>query len=971
MVQVGKALSWITSQLNFFRIHVLFFIIFPLIAGAVFYASQDNNHPIDFIDALFICVSSITDTGLSTLNLSPLTQWQQAMLFVLMIIGDPIAVSWLMVYVRKSYFRRQFGDVVLQRMRMRAAKEGVEIPPELEEEVEAQAEGHLRYRVANLFRRKNRSMPHKSSDESGSGGSVTMTPANTQFGQQGTASPKLNSRIIRRTDDAPKLVDPSGWISEGNDNQPAPHAADVQPAFGRPGSSPAVDNASNAGHGVPSSYNGRESDHRGSIEGNHAFYFPRTATSTASHDQPYRSPQSVEFAHQPRPIRHTHSRTGSSLLHWDNHSPPAGPIRRVNSGPEGQQTYTSFGGMGPRTDTNLTTPRPLTRAPAIRPETAKTKDSGFGGFPGPFMVAEKAIHRFFPALGKKIDESINIPRTETLLSMSGPSRGVSDEYGVPITRTKTVPYLSFDTRVGRNSEFHDLTQERLEELGGVEYRALSMLLWILPAYYFGNMLFLFSILAPYCSRQEWHHVFAEQPKFVRPSWFAAFQSVSAFTNTGTSLVDQSMVPFYNAYAMEIPMFFAIIAGNTAFPIFLRFVIWIMTKVVPARSQANETLHFLLDHPRRCYIYMFPSHQTWFLLTVLVAMVMTDWISFLVLDIGTPAVEAIPLGTRFAVGLLQAGAVRAAGFAAVSLSALAPAVKVLYITMMYVSVYPIALSVRTTNVYEERSIGVFQPRDEDEDKDLEPEELQDSRAKVWGKYIAMHARQQLAFDIWWLGFALWVVCIVERGPLNDPDTQGWFNIFTLLFELVSAYGTIGLSLGLPDQNYSFSGALTPLSKFIVCLVMLRGRHRGLPVAIDRAVLLKGSDFPDSMAPDKQHHQSEKQGQGPQEEARPHTEATQPNEKRADQPAVHHTSHHHQLSLKHPGLALHMRSPSNRSMEMADHLMSTPVREMPPMAQTRSSPLVVDYARHRGFTDPTPGASESSKEAGTADQHVAGP
>jgi Cation transport protein len=40
----------------------------------------------------------------------------------------------------------------------------------------------------------------------------------------------------------------------------------------------------------------------------------------------------------------------------------------------------------------------------------------------------------------------------------------------------------------------------------------------------------------------------------------------------------------------------------------------------------------------------------------------------------------------------------------------------------------------------------------------------------------------------------------------------------------------------QANYSFSGAFRPLSKLIVCLVMLRGRHRGLPVAIDRAVVL---------------------------------------------------------------------------------------------------------------------------------------
>jgi Cation transport protein len=40
----------------------------------------------------------------------------------------------------------------------------------------------------------------------------------------------------------------------------------------------------------------------------------------------------------------------------------------------------------------------------------------------------------------------------------------------------------------------------------------------------------------------------------------------------------------------------------------------------------------------------------------------------------------------------------------------------------------------------------------------------------------------------------------------------------------------------QQNYSLSGAFRPLSKLIICFVMLRGRHRGLPVAIDRAVML---------------------------------------------------------------------------------------------------------------------------------------
>ena len=46
--------------------------------------------------------------------------------------------------------------------------------------------------------------------------------------------------------------------------------------------------------------------------------------------------------------------------------------------------------------------------------------------------------------------------------------------------------------------------------------------------------------------------------------FAAFQVVSAYTNAGMSLVDQSMVPFQEAYVMIIFLIIPILAGNTAF-----------------------------------------------------------------------------------------------------------------------------------------------------------------------------------------------------------------------------------------------------------------------------------------------------------------------------------------------------------------------------------------------------------------------
>ena len=59
---------------------------------------------------------------------------------------------------------------------------------------------------------------------------------------------------------------------------------------------------------------------------------------------------------------------------------------------------------------------------------------------------------------------------------------------------------------------------------------------------------------------------------------------------------------------------------------------------------------------------------------------------------------------------------------------------------------------------------------------------------------------------------------------------------MLFEIVSAYGTVGLSLGYPDINASFSAKFSTVSKLVIIAMQIRGRHRGLPYELDRAILL---------------------------------------------------------------------------------------------------------------------------------------
>lgn len=102
------------------------------------------------------------------------------------------------------------------------------------------------------------------------------------------------------------------------------------------------------------------------------------------------------------------------------------------------------------------------------------------------------------------------------------------------------------------------------------------------------------------------------------------------------------------------------------------------------------------------------------------------------------------------------------------------------------------------------------------------------------FVRQQLRSQLSHDIWWICLAILVITIAESSNYErDPVA---FSTFNIIFEVVSAYGCVGISVGLPDQNYSFSGGWHTISKLVLVAVMLRGRHRGLPVAIDKAVML---------------------------------------------------------------------------------------------------------------------------------------
>ncbi|KAL2367932.1 hypothetical protein RJZ57_007702 [Blastomyces gilchristii] len=193
-----------------------------------------------------------------------------------------------------------------------------------------------------------------------------------------------------------------------------------------------------------------------------------------------------------------------------------------------------------------------------------------------------------------------------------------------------------------------------------------------------------------------------------------------------------------------------------------------------------------------------------------------------LDLDNPAVNDLPIGKRILASLFQAASTRHTGTSPFNLAKVNPAVQVSILVMMYVAILPIALSIRASNTYEQRALGIY-PQDRD---------LDEYNGKT---YILAHIKNQLTFDLWYIFLGVFCICASESKKIMDPNEPA-FSVFAIFFEVTSGYGNVGLSLGHPSVNTSLSGQFSVFSKLVVCAMMLRGRHRGLPSQLDRAVML---------------------------------------------------------------------------------------------------------------------------------------
>ncbi|PMD37454.1 potassium transport protein TRK1/TRK2 [Hyaloscypha variabilis F] len=767
-----------SPHFNFITVHY-FWIIGMAILGSICLYPRGG---LKYIDALFLASGAATQSGLNTVDINKLDTWQQIVFYIIPMMTNPITINSFVVFLRLYWFEKRFQHVVREASKNRRS-------------------------ISKTLSKAKTGERDFDGEERGVNGRTIVVMHNTTRAN-GMTDENARPEDLHEHLEKAKVLAKEERTRSSNESSNGGQSSEA----GKDDST----NPNDASHRPQIKFADRVTRSNGLTDEHLRVPVQRSNEDHIAFLERQRNPDDGEVLRIPGP---RDADAGFAPEAVDDSDPVTQAVsrsastfddRRASEDATNLNDDDHDAGTEPRRR-NITIAEPV-HSPAVQNIAEHVADDTAAA---KHVLGALRFRKPRILKGEKVHEDEN--------HHSGRRSNTFQSIKTALSRDKEdgMPYLSWEPTVGRNSAFVDLTEAQREELGGIEYRSLKSLALILTIYFWGFSIFGLVCLTPWILHSKTYGQIVTNDGQGRV-WWGIFTANSAFTDLGYTLTPDSMISFQTAVWPLLLMSFLIIIGNTGFPIMLRIIIWITSKYVPKQSGIWEELQFLLDHPRRCFTLLFPAKATWWLFWILVILNGLDLIFFVVLDLGNTIVTQLPVNIRVLDGWFQAVSTRTAGFGVVDLAELHPAIQVSYMLMMYISVLPIAISVRRTNVYEERSLGIYGSAMEENEDEGEP------------SYVGAHLRRQLSFDLWYIFLGLFIIAISEGSRLQQSDPG--FTLFTVLFEIVSAYGTVGLSLGYPNINASFSAEFGVIAKLVIIAMQVRGRHRGLPYELDRAILL---------------------------------------------------------------------------------------------------------------------------------------
>ena len=264
-----------------------------------------------------------------------------------------------------------------------------------------------------------------------------------------------------------------------------------------------------------------------------------------------------------------------------------------------------------------------------------------------------------------------------------------------------------------------------------------------------------------------------------------FHAVSAFCNAGFSSFRWSLSAFKGDAIVNLTVVTLFVSGG------LGFIVWddLYGHFIKKRSKK------LLFHTKTVLIITF-------------MLLIISWIFLFLGELGS--LKNLTLGEKVLAALFQAATPRTAGFSTVSLSLLPPSIIFFIIVLMAIGGSPggTAGGMKTTTV---AGIIIWVKS-----------YLTGKEAPSFLKYRIPEDSLRRAFSIFILGIITIVVSLILLSVFENKSVIAR-GFLAHLFEVVSAFGTVGLSLGSKLEPYlSLSRDFSTLGKGVIILTMFVGR-----------------------------------------------------------------------------------------------------------------------------------------------------
>lgn len=333
-----------------------------------------------------------------------------------------------------------------------------------------------------------------------------------------------------------------------------------------------------------------------------------------------------------------------------------------------------------------------------------------------------------------------------------------------------------------------------------EYRGIVLVAATIALYYVVFAVIMSTFFAIYCATAPDIRPYFETAVPPINPWFGGyFIALSAFSNCGFSPFQASVVPFVTSSGFILWLCLFMLTGNIAFPLVLHAMLLLMGGL-GLEKRFGLPIQLVHRNPRDYYQMLFPFRYLFFLSIFWMGLWVVNFSLFLGLEWDN-TMAALDPGQKLAAAIFSATTNRTAGLNVLPTGNYRSAYLVFVMVMFIVSSNPNAITMRATSA--------------------------DATAKSATRYT-----KELLINVV-AGLSLcWVVILLFE--LSNP----WVATpFPTLFEIASAFGTVGLSLGFGTSAASLVGAYTIPSKFVIMILMTVGAHRTLPANVDPAISVK--------------------------------------------------------------------------------------------------------------------------------------